>query len=160
MQASSCRGPECHVQFGKQSGWGGSPLQKLYGGRGIVAGDIVRRIVARTMSQQLMSEVQHATAPFQHALTKSGRESIAHALQGSTELNPRTRRNKRVRFDLTSGHVGWGEVHCSGIGIAVRIHVMGIPQVICGKMQLARCTPSRRVKEENGATQWCLCCSR
>ena len=67
-------------------------LQKPNGGvRGIVAGDIVRRIVARTMSQQLMSEVLHATAPFQYALaTKSGCESIAHALQGLTELNPRT----------------------------------------------------------------------
>ena len=67
-------------------------LQKPNGGvRGIVAGDIVRRIVARTMSQQLMSEVQHATVPFQYALaTKSGCESIAHALQGLTELNPRT----------------------------------------------------------------------
>ena len=62
-------------------------LQKPNGGvRGIVAGDIVRRIVARTMSQQLMSEVQHATAPFQYALaTKSGCESFAHALQGLTE---------------------------------------------------------------------------
>ena len=67
-------------------------LQKPNGGvRGIVAEDIVRRIVARTMSQQLMSEVQLATAPFQYALaTKSGCESIAHALQGLTELNPRT----------------------------------------------------------------------
>ena len=24
------------------------------------------------------------------------------------------RRNKRVRFDVASGHVGWSEAHCSG----------------------------------------------
>ena len=66
-------------------------LQKANGGvRGIVAGDIVRRLVARTMSQQLMESVQAATAPFQYAMsTKSGCECIAHALQGLTELNPR-----------------------------------------------------------------------
>ena len=66
-------------------------LQKANGGvRVFVAGDIVRRFVARTMSQQLMESVQAATAPFQYAMsTKSGCECIAHALQGLTELNPR-----------------------------------------------------------------------
>ena len=66
-------------------------LQKPNGGvRGIVSGDIVRRLVARTMSQQLMESVQRATAPYQYAMsTKSGCECIAHALQGLTELDPR-----------------------------------------------------------------------
>ena len=66
-------------------------LQKPNGGvRGIVAGDIVRRLVARTMSQQLMEAVQAATAPFQYAMsTKSGCECIAHALQGLTVMDPR-----------------------------------------------------------------------
>ena len=61
-------------------------LQKANGGvRGIVAGDIVRRLVARTMSQQLMESVQAATAPFQYAMsTKSGCEYLVHALQGLT----------------------------------------------------------------------------
>ena len=50
----------------------------------------MRRLVARTMSQQLMERVQAATAPFQFAMsTKSGCECIAHALQGLTELDPR-----------------------------------------------------------------------
>ena len=51
-------------------------LQKAHGGvRGIVAGEIVRRPVARTMSKQLMESVQAATAPVQHAMsTKSGCE--------------------------------------------------------------------------------------
>ena len=57
--------------------------------RGIVAGDVVRRLVARTMSQQLMDTVQQATAPFQCAMaTKAGCECISHVLQALTELNP------------------------------------------------------------------------
>ena len=94
--------------------------------RGIVAGDIVR--VARTMSQQLMFEVQDATAPFQYALaTKSGCESIA-ALQGLTELNPRTTVisiDGISAYDLyfASSHVGRCITHCEGIDIAIRVHV-------------------------------------
>ena len=56
--------------------------------RGIVAGDIVRRLVARTISQQLAERVQAATAPFQYALsTRAGCECVAHALQGITEIS-------------------------------------------------------------------------
>ena len=66
-------------------------LRKSNGGvRGIVAGDIVRRLVARTISQQMAEAVQTATAPFQYALsTRSGCECVAHALQGLTEIDPR-----------------------------------------------------------------------
>ena len=67
-------------------------LRKPDGGvRGIVAGDVVRRLVARTMAQQLGPATKAATAPHQHALsTRSGCECVAHVLQGLTELNPRT----------------------------------------------------------------------
>ena len=66
-------------------------LQKPNGGvRGIVAGDIIRRLVARTISQQLSSVVERATAPFQYALsTKSGGECTVHALQALTDLDER-----------------------------------------------------------------------
>ena len=84
-----------------------------------MAGDIVRRIVARTMSQQSMSEVQHATAPFQNALaTKSGCESIAHALQG---------------FDMLDG--------VKYIARGSALPFVGVPQVICGKMISSRGQP-------------------
>ena len=58
-------------------------LQKPDGGvRGIVAGDVVRKLVARTMSQQTI---------YQYALaTRAGCECIVHELQVITELNPRT----------------------------------------------------------------------
>ena len=65
-------------------------LSKPDGGvRGIVAGDVVRRLVARTMSQQLSPAVERATRPHQYAMTtKAGCECIAHALQGLTEIDP------------------------------------------------------------------------
>ena len=59
-----------------------------------------------------------------------------------------------------SGHVGWDEAHCSGIGITVRVHVLWASlKIFVGKMQLARFTPFRRAKVENRATQRSHCCS-
>ena len=50
---------------------------------------LVRRLVARTMSQQLMEVVQSATSPFRYAMaTRAGCECISHVLQGLTEMNP------------------------------------------------------------------------
>ena len=58
------------------------------GVRGIVEGDVVRRLVARTISQQLGPEVEQATRPYQYAMsTRAGCECVAHALQGLTELD-------------------------------------------------------------------------
>ena len=66
-------------------------LAKPDGGvRGIVSVDVLRRLVARTMAQQLGPAVKAATAPHQYALsTRAGCECIAHTLQGLCELNPR-----------------------------------------------------------------------
>ena len=65
-------------------------LRKANGGvRGIVVGDVVRMLVARTMAQQLARQVESATAPFQYALsTRAGSECVAHVIQGLSELNP------------------------------------------------------------------------
>ena len=62
-------------------------LRKPDGGvRGIVVGDILRRLVARTMAKQVASEVEKATAPFQYALsTKAGCECVAHIMQTLTD---------------------------------------------------------------------------
>ena len=55
--------------------------------RCIVAGDVIRQLVARTVAQQLGKAVEHATAPFQCALsTRAGCECVAHALQAVSEL--------------------------------------------------------------------------
>ena len=49
--------------------WRMTALQKPGGGvKGIVAGDVVRRLVARTIAQQVGKAVEGATAPFQYAL--------------------------------------------------------------------------------------------
>ena len=135
-------------------------LQKPNGGvRGIVAGDIVRRIVARTMSEQLMSEVQHATAPFQYALaTKSGCESIAHALQGLTELFPRTTVTSidgTSTCDLISRQAMLDGMKHIARGSASPFVSMfyGRPSSYLWEDQLARFTPFRRAKVENRATQ-------
>ena len=53
-------------------------LVKPVGGvRGIVVGDVFKRLVARTAAQQMGPAVQKATAPFQYAVsTRTGCECI------------------------------------------------------------------------------------
>ena len=55
-------------------------LRKPDGGvRGIVVGDVVRRVVARTIAKQCVDKVEEATSPHQCALkTKAGCETVAH----------------------------------------------------------------------------------
>ena len=66
-------------------------LQKPNGGvRGITVGEVFRRLVARTIAQQLAPAVQEATAPFQYALTtRSGCECVAHAVQALIDVDGR-----------------------------------------------------------------------
>ena len=87
-QLAQGRAPEVAVQairLGRLTA-----LRKTGGGvRGIVAGDVIRRLTSRTMAQQLGEVVKRATSPFQYALsTRAGCECIAHALQAMTEMNP------------------------------------------------------------------------
>ena len=67
-------------------------LSKPDGGvRGIAVGDIIRRLVARSIAKQITKKVEAMTAPFQHALsTKAGCECVAHILQSMTDLDPDT----------------------------------------------------------------------
>ena len=82
-------------------------LQKDDGGvRGTVAGDIIRRLVACTVAQQLSPVVERVTTPFQYAMTtRAGTECVAHALQALTEADPTATLmslNGVSAFDLTS----------------------------------------------------------
>ena len=90
-------------------------LSKPDGGvRGIVAGDVIRRLVARTMSQQLAKAAEAATAPHQYVLsTRAGCECVAHALQGLVELDPDT---KIVSIDCK------GNVSCTSYSRTFTIH--------------------------------------
>ena len=59
-------------------GWLTALTNKGGGVRGIIAGDVFRRLVARTVSQQLSEPVKQATSPHQYALsTHAGYECIA-----------------------------------------------------------------------------------
>ena len=86
-----------------------------WGVRGKVIGDVVRRLVARTMAQQMGKTVESATAPFQHAVsTRAGCECIAHALQGFSDLDPNA---TIISIDGISGLLNVA----GGRSIAVRI---------------------------------------
>ena len=67
-------------------------LQKPQSGiRGIVVGDFVRRLVARTLAQQFCFSVERHTSPYQFALSnKSGCECVTHIAQAMTDLDPNT----------------------------------------------------------------------
>ena len=67
-------------------------LEKPNGGvRRTVVGDVIRRLVAKTMSQQFMARFEDATKPFQYALsTRAWCESIAHVVQALTDNNAAT----------------------------------------------------------------------
>ena len=66
-----------------------SALRKANGGvRGIVVGGVLRRLVARTIAQQIGAAVERATAPFQYALkTRAGCECVSHTLQTLLDLD-------------------------------------------------------------------------
>ena len=68
-----------------------SALRKANGGvRGIVVGDTLRRLVARTIAQQIGDAVERATSPFQYALkTRAGCECVSHMFQTLLDLDPR-----------------------------------------------------------------------
>ena len=67
-------------------------LRKPSGGvRGIVVGDTFRRLVARTIAQQINPAVERATAPFQYAqTTRAGVECVAHVIQTLTDQDHAT----------------------------------------------------------------------
>ena len=129
-------------------------LQKPNKGvREIVSSDIVRRLVARTMSQQLNA-----------MSTKSGCECIAHVLQGLTELVPRA----VMSIDSISAHdlispeqrckhwTTWqeGAQQCH----LCRCSVEHLP-ITCARIPWAECTQSPKAKVGNKETQGCRCCS-
>ena len=77
-------------------------FQKPDGVRGIVVGDIIRRLVARTIAKQNSEKVEAATAPFQYALkTKAGCERRSRLADpdrvGSRSDNHVYRRGRGVR---------------------------------------------------------------
>ena len=59
--------------------------------RALVMGDAFRRLVARTLAQQLSTEFQRACAPFPFALsTKAGAEALVRVVRAATESDAQT----------------------------------------------------------------------
>ena len=121
-------------------------LKKPNGGiRGIVVGDILRRLVARTMAKQMAARVEAATAPFQYALTtKAGCESVAHILQSLTEQDERA---TIVSIDGVGAYASSLATPCWKVLATVpegdRLlpfvrHFTGPPQRTCGRMRPVR----------------------
>ena len=65
-------------------------LRKPSGGaRGLVVGDLLRRLVARTLAQQFSQQLNAACHPHQYALsTRTGAEALVHTLQAKTQADP------------------------------------------------------------------------
>ena len=58
---------------------------------GIVVGDVPRRLVARTIPQQIGDRVEEATSPFQFALkARAGCECVSHTLRTLSEMDEAT----------------------------------------------------------------------
>ena len=136
-------------------------LSKDDGGvRGIVAGDVVGRLVARTISQQLMEVVQQATVPKQDAMaTKAGCECIAHVLQGATEMNPRA---KILSVDGMSAHNTMSRKAMlqgkrDGLGGSAALPFVsmfcGSRHSSCGRTTRALSTPFIKAREANRGTR-------
>ena len=98
-------------------------LQKPDGGmQGVVARDIIRRIVAEMMSQR---ETRHKT---NFKSTIAGCECIVHVLQGIVELDPQSH-SKLLHWDHRNSQTSW----TNG---AFRFHVLwDCIQVFVGRRQ-------------------------
>ena len=81
-------GPNSKKRVGRSRNW---PKSITPGVRGIVVGDIARRLVARTVAKQVLKQAEKATTPFQYALsTNAGCECIAHIVQSLTDVDSNT----------------------------------------------------------------------
>ena len=83
-----CKGSHAARDSPGSEDWPDEALQKRI--RGIVVGDFIRGVVARTVAQQLGPAVEQHTSLFQFALSTSGCECVAHIAQVMTDLDPTT----------------------------------------------------------------------
>ena len=121
----------------KPSGWAGS--------HGIIVGDVLRRLVARTMAKQMTVRVEAATAPFQYALTtKAGCESVAHILQSMTDEGKRATIvsiDGVGAYDLISRNARLEGLVQEATGCCLLCVIsMGRPPRTCGRMTVERRT--------------------
>ena len=127
-------------------------LAKPDGGvKGIVVGDIVRRLVARTMVKQVAKKADKATAPFHCALSIKSRMRVRRT-QGAGTHRPR-RQRQGVRCDLQERNVR------RPLEDGRRRSDPPVCAVVCGKMRWGNFKKSRREREGSRANPSCQCCS-
>ena len=123
------------------------------GVRGIVVGEVIRRLVARTVAQQLGLAVEAAISPFQFALsTKSGCECVAHCIQALCETDPQltfTSVDGVSAFDLISRRAMMAGLEWMVVPPCCLLCTSstGDPRLTGGRTILAQCTQSTRAKE-------------
>ena len=67
-------------------------LKPLGGVVGLVVGDFLRQLVARTLAQQFGPAFDAAMQPHQHALsTRAGSEALVHSPQAACDIDPSRR---------------------------------------------------------------------
>ena len=119
--------------------------------RGIVAGDVIRRLVVRTISQQLAPAVERATSPHQYAMTtRAGCECVTELDRQSTI----TSIDRVGAFDLISRRAmleGLREVDAAAVLFARLFY--GQRSEYMWEMTLAKLTLSLRVKVESRETR-------
>ena len=139
-------------------------LSKPDGGvREIVVGDILRRLVARTITKQIAKKVEAATALPQYALsTKAGCECVAHVLQSLTDLSPEvtvTSIDGVGAYDLISRNAMLeGLLRMEGVLPFVRMFYNG-PSTYLWEDEMGSHNTSHKGREGGKATTSCPCCS-
>ena len=117
-----------------------------------MVGDILRRLVARTISQQITPAVEVATAPFQFALsTRAGTECVLQAMSDLDPVVTVLSVDGVGAFDLvsrTSMLRGLQGVEGGGSVLPFVRQFCGGPSPSCGMMHAA--TPMTFSKEKVG----------
>ena len=140
-------------------------LRKPVGGiRGIVVGDVIRRLVARTVAQQVATNVEQATAPFQYAhSTRAGFECESHVVQALCEANPNT---TIVSVDGVSAYdtisreamiQGLLDMEGGESALPFVRQFYGRVSSICGRTTMASRTPSCRARVGSRVAHSCPC---
>ena len=125
--------------------------------RALVMGDVFRRLISRTLAQQLGAQLQEACAPFQYALTtRAGTEALARALRFATESHQSTTVvsvDGVGAYDHTSRSCMFQSLRdCPALPPLIPLSMAGTVRT-SSMRNLARPTPYPRRKVANRATR-------
>ena len=109
-------------------------------------GDVVRRLIANIMSDQMMVRFETAAKPFQYVLsTRAGCESIAHIVHSATD------NDARATVLSIDGVGAFDLISCRAM-MMLDGQFYGLLQHICGKTRMGRSVKFSRGKAESKET--------